>query len=163
MARWRRPLIIHVPSAKKEPKLTEVENTKLPSLKVGMSKKVSFRVEERHLALTVGSGDTRVFSTPMLSAGIEMAAAQLAKPCLEPGQTTVGVHMDIYHQVASPPGMLITFEATLEEIGSYGRRLVYTVRAWDEGGQIGLGVHERAVVNEAKFQENAEARLKKRA
>lgn len=132
-----------------------------PSLAIGMTKKVSFRVEERHLASEIGSGDARVFSTPMLTAGFEMAAAQLAKPCLDPGMTSVGVHMDVYHQIATPPGMLVTFEATLEEIGHYGRRLVYTVRAWDEGGQIGMGVHERVVVNGAKFQANAEARLKK--
>lgn len=128
-------------------------------LEIGASKQISFKVEEKHLAIAVGSGDTRVFSTPMLAAGIEAVAAELARPCLAPDLTSVGIHMDIYHRAASPPGMTITFEATVSSISDNGKRIAFSVRAWDEGGEIGEGLHERVIVNKKKFEEKAAARF----
>lgn len=129
-------------------------------LKIGMSGLASFKVEQKHLASEVGSGDARVLSTPMLVAGIEQAAASVARPCLGPGLTTVGTHIDIYHRVASPPGMLVTFEATLTDISPNGRGLGFKVRAWDEGGDIGEGRHERVIVELEKFEAKASSRKK---
>lgn len=129
-----------------------------PALAPGLRGQASFRVEEQCLASRIGSGDARVFSTPMLVAGIEQAAAAVVKPCLEPGYTTVGTHIDVYHRVASPPGMTITFEATLETISPNGRGLGFRVRARDEGGEIGEGTHERVIVELDRFEARASGR-----
>lgn len=130
------------------------------TLKPGLSGQASFAVEEKHLASEIGSGEARVFSTPMLVAGIEQAAVQATKASLPPGLTTVGTHVDIYHRLATPPGMTITFEATLEKISPNGRGLGFKVRAWDNGGDIGEGWHERVIVEKDKFEAKAFARAK---
>lgn len=134
---------------------------KTTGLMPGMSGAASFRVDEENLASTVGSGEARVFATPMLVAGIEQAASSVARRFLAPGQTSVGTHIDIYHRAASPPGSTITFEATLTEISPNGRGLRFDVRAWDEGGVIGEGKHERVIVEKDKFEARAVARGKK--
>lgn len=129
-----------------------------PELKPGLSGRASFTVEEKHLASTIGSGDARVFSTPMLVAGIEQAAAEVVRPCLDPGLTSVGTHINIYHRVATPKGMTVTFEATLVSISPNGRGLNFKVKAWDEGGDIGEGEHERVIVELKKFEARASKR-----
>ena len=45
--------------------------------------------------------------------------------------------------------MAVRAETELAEID--GRRLVFTVRAFDEVGEIGSGIHERFIVNAEKF------------
>lgn len=136
---------------------------KATGLLPGMSGTVSFQVGEENLASTVGSGEARVFATPMLVAGIEQAAVAVIRGFLAPGQTSVGIHIDIYHRAASPPGSTITFEATLTEISPNGRGLSFDVRAWDEGGEIGEGKHERVIVERDKFEARALARARTRS
>jgi predicted thioesterase len=46
-------------------------------------------------------------------------------------------------------GATITCETTITEVD--GRRLVYEVKAFDNGGLIGEGIHERFIVDCEKF------------
>ena len=128
------------------------------ALETGLRATVSFRVDSTHLASEIGSGDTHVLATPMLAAGMEAAAVKAVASALEPGLTTVGAHLDIYHRVASAPGMTVTFEAVLEKISPNGRGLEFRVHAWDEGGDIGHGKHERVIVIRENFERQAQAR-----
>jgi len=41
-----------------------------------------------------------------------------------------------------------------------GRRLEFSVRAFDETEQIGAGIHRRAVIDAAKFNERIKAKRK---
>jgi predicted thioesterase len=41
-----------------------------------------------------------------------------------------------------------------------GRRLEFVVRAFDEVEQIGSGIHKRAVIDGAKFNERLKAKIK---
>jgi predicted thioesterase len=85
----------------------------------------------------------------MLVSYFELAAHQLALPALEPGQGTVGSHIDVRHLAATPIGMRVVFRATLA--GRDGRRLVFRVEADDEQERVGEGTHERFVVDMARF------------
>ena len=106
-------------------------------------------VTDEVTAATVGSGMLPVFATPSMIALIEKAAAASVASGLEPGMTTVGTKLDIAHTAATPVGMAVRAETELAEID--GRRLVFTVRAFDEVGEIGSGIHERFIVNAEKF------------
>ena len=79
---------------------------------------------------------------------------------LEPGQGTVGTLMNVKHVAATPVGMKVVCETKLIEIDR--RRLVFAVTASDEAGLIGEGVHERFIVDNAKFQSRADAKLEAR-
>ena len=83
----------------------------------------------------IGSGLVKVFATPMMVALIEQTCLESVAPHLEPGQGTVGTHVDVSHCAATPVGMRVWCDSELVEIDR--RRLVFAVRACDECGLIG--------------------------
>ncbi|MCZ7569035.1 MAG: thioesterase family protein [Ardenticatenaceae bacterium] len=123
----------------------------------GIVNEVSWVVEERHLASTLGSGLAAVFATPMLVALCEDAASQGVAPHLAAGQQTVGTWIGIRHLAATPPGMRVTARARLVEVDR--RRLRFEFEAWDEVEKIGEGEHERFIIDAATF----EARIAEKA
>ena len=100
------------------------------------------------------SGDMQVFSTPHMIALMEQAACDCLKSCLEDGETSVGVHVDIQHVAASRPGTEITATAKVEKV--FGKKVEFAVEAYEvknltEKKQIGVGTHTRAIVDRAAF------------
>lgn len=106
-------------------------------------------VTDANTAEAVGSGGVAVFSTPMMIALMEMAALNATAPHLAPGETTVGVGVNIKHMAATPRGMKVRAVARLEQVE--GRKLVFTVEAFDAVEKIGEGTHERAIVGLERF------------
>ena len=80
---------------------------------------------------------------------MEQTAHAAVLPFLEPGQTTVGTLVNIKHLAATPVGMTVRFHAELIEIDR--RRLVFKVEAWDEVEKVGEGMHERFIIDAARF------------
>ena len=128
-------------------------------MKSGMSRTVSVVVNESNTAAAVGSGDTRVFATPMMVALMENAASTLAAESLEEGQTTVGIEVQVSHVAATPVGM--TVEATATLTAAEGRTLTFSMEARDERGVIGTGTQKRAIVLRERFVEKAYSKLEK--
>jgi len=104
----------------------------------------------------IGSGLVQVFATPMMIALIEQTCNESVVPYLEAGQGTVGTHIDVSHCAATPVGMRVWCDSELVEVDR--RRLVFSVKAYDECGLIGEGQHERFVIDSAKFQAKAEGK-----
>lgn len=105
-----------------------------------------------------GSGLVAGFATPAMVALMEGAAFNATRPLLPPGQTTVGIHVDVKHLAATPIGMRVHARAELTRVE--GRRLEFRVEAWDDVEKIGEGIHARMIVDEARFNDRFE---KKRA
>lgn len=114
-------------------------------------------VTEEVSAAHIGSGLLPVYATPCMIALIENTAASSVLPYLEAGSGTVGTRVDVAHLSATPLGMKVRVETELTEIDR--RRLVFAVRAWDEAGLIGEGIHERFIVDNEKFMRKARAKL----
>jgi fluoroacetyl-CoA thioesterase len=89
---------------------------------------------------------------------MESAAVIALIGALPPGQTTVGGRIDVRHLAATPVGMQVHSRAELTAVE--GRRLTFTIQAWDERELIGEAVHERFLLDEAKFVARAEAKKK---
>ena len=102
-------------------------------------------------AARVGSGLVEVFATPMMVALIEQTCLESVLPYLHEGQGTVGTLVNVSHVSATPIGMRVWCESELMEVDR--RRLVFKVKAYDECGIIGEGIHERFVIDTAKFME----------
>jgi fluoroacetyl-CoA thioesterase len=119
------------------------------ALEPGVSNTLTIVVDESMTADRFGNSGVQVLATPMLVSYFELAAHQLAMQTLEPGQGTVGFHLDIRHLAATPIGMRVTFRATLAERD--GRRLVFRVEASDEQERVGEGTHVRFVVDMDRF------------
>lgn len=119
----------------------------------GIKAEKSIVVEEKHLASTVGSGLVAVFSTAMMVAGMEEAAVAAVQPFLDEGWTTVGVHVNVSHEAATPAGMRVRFLAELLQIS--GKKFLFHVEAHDEAGLIGQGEHRRVAVEKERFERRA--------
>lgn len=102
------------------------------------------------------AGTLDVFATPAMVALMEEAAWKCVAPELEPGMGTVGTLMNVQHTSATPLSMHVTAECELTEVDN--RRLVFTVKAFDEVGPIGSGTHERFIVKDEKFVAKANAK-----
>jgi fluoroacetyl-CoA thioesterase len=118
-------------------------------LTIGLTGEAVMQVETGNTAMEVGSGSVPVFATPMLVALMENAAINAIRDDLPPGQTTVGIKIDVAHTAATPIGMTVNARAELTVVD--GRRLIFTVTARDESGEVGHGSHERFMVDEEKF------------
>lgn len=126
------------------------------SLTLGLQGRAETVVTEHNTASAVGSGLVPVFATPYMIALMENSAVNAVTPHLEEGQGTVGTHLDVSHDAATPVGMKVWAECTLKEID--GKRLVFDVAAFDEAGLIGKGTHERFIINTEKFLAKCEAK-----
>ena len=104
----------------------------------------------------VGSCSLTVFATPMVAALMEGAAADLAQAALAEGLTTVGTQITVNHNAPSVEGMTVTAEATLLETD--GRTFQFSLRAWDDAGEIATGTHTRVSVKTERFLEKAAQR-----
>ena len=123
---------------------------------IGLKGHLEQTVTEEVTADRIGSGLVKVFATPMMIALIEQTCNESVVPYLEPGQGTVGTHVDVSHCAATPVGMRVWCDSELVEVDR--RRLVFAVKAYDECGLIGEGRHERFIIDSAKFQAKIDAK-----
>ncbi|HWI61605.1 MAG TPA: thioesterase family protein [Symbiobacteriaceae bacterium] len=115
----------------------------------GLTGEAHTEVTEANTAAAVGSGGITVFSTPMMIALMENAALRAVQPHLAEGESTVGTTINIKHLAATPLGMKVRATARLDQVE--GRRLVFTIEAFDEREKIGEGTHERFVIAVDRF------------
>ncbi len=91
-----------------------------------------------------------VFATGFMVGLIEWACIEAVNPHLDwPAEQTVGTHIDVSHEAATPPGFEVTVRVELVSVE--GRRLGFVVEAHDGADTIARGRHERFVIDRAKF------------
>ena len=127
-------------------------------MEIGIKGRAEDTVSEKNVASKIGSGVVDVYATPCLIGLMEEAAQTFVAPFLGEGMTTVGTKLNVSHDAATPVGMKVWAESELIE--EDGRRLVFSVKAYDECGLIGQGEHERFVVKLDRFMEKVGAKKK---
>jgi len=100
-------------------------------------------------AANYGSGLVEVFATPAMIALMENTCYKSVMEFLPEGYGTVGTKVDIVHIKATAVGKKVSCKSELIEIDR--KRLVFSVKAFDEDGEIGSGIHERFIINVEKF------------
>ena len=101
-----------------------------------------------------------VFATGFLVGFLEWACIKAINPHLDwPLEQTVGTHIDVSHEAATPPGLEIT--ATVKLIAVEGKKLIFSVEAYDGIDIISKGRHERFVINKEKFDAKVLAKINK--
>lgn len=129
----------------------------MKELKTGLTGMSELEVKEENLAVNVGSGSLEVFATPEMVMLMEKAACSCISDYLEGDETTVGTEMNVKHISATPKGMKVCAEAELIEIN--GRELVFSIKSYDEAGDIGEGIHKRFIVHGEKFLSKTYSKL----
>lgn len=121
----------------------------MSELTPGLKAETEITVSEADTAARWGSGLVPVYSTPALVGQMENTAVVALAGHLPAGQTTVGGRIDARHLAPTPVGMKV--RAVAELTGVEGRKLVFRIEAWDEVEKVGEALHERFVIDEAKF------------
>jgi fluoroacetyl-CoA thioesterase len=116
------------------------------SLEPGMKNEHKFTVDGRLLTDVGGTIGVSVLSTPGMIAMMERTSAMLVYPELPDGKATVGFEVCVKHVGAAGEGATCTAHAELKEIVE-GRKLRFDVEVTEGDRTIGVGTHERRVID----------------
>jgi fluoroacetyl-CoA thioesterase len=123
------------------------------ALEPGISREDTFVVEDRLLTDVGGSIGSRVLSTPGMIAMMERNAAILSLEHLPEGKATVGFEVCVKHVAGAVEGARCTVSAQLREVAD-GRKLRFGVEVREGDRTIGVGTHERRVIDVAAHAES---------
>jgi predicted thioesterase len=129
----------------------------LTQVKAGLKNTVSEEVTADKTAAAMGSGSLPVYATPAMTCLMEKAATEAVEHLMPDGWTTVGISLHVAHKAATPVGLTVRAEAEVTAVE--GRKLVFTVRAYDDKEEIGVGTHERFAVAKEKFLAKAAGKV----
>lgn len=120
------------------------------TLEPGIERTEEFTAEGRLLTDVRGTLPVKVLSTPGMIAMMERCASVLSWENLADGKATVGFEVCIKHVAAAPEGAACTVTAKLREVVDE-RKLRFDVEVRDGDRTIGVGTHERRVIDRSNF------------
>jgi fluoroacetyl-CoA thioesterase len=135
------------------------------TLKPGMTHRFAYQVpENKTVPYTYPESPEiaampKVFATGNMIVLMEWTCTQLLAPHLDPGEGSLGVHVNVSHLAATLPGMTVTVDVECAEV--VGQRVAFKVKAHDGIDLIGEGRHERFVVMLDKFNARLAAKAAK--
>jgi len=138
-----------------------------PTLTAGLTHRYAYRVPDNktvpHLYPEVADFQSmpKVFATGFMVGLFEWTCTRLMAPHLDPGEGSLGVHIDVSHEAATPPGLTITVDAECTTV--HGNRVSFEIRAHDGIDLIGRGRHQRFVVAWDKFNARVADKAKQMA
>jgi fluoroacetyl-CoA thioesterase len=119
------------------------------TLETGERAEIKLTVSDDDTANAMSSGDVPVLATPRVVALCEEATVAAIDGRLSPGQTTVGMRVQLDHLQPNAVGSTVTAEAVLEKVE--GRLLLFTVSVRDHRGLVACGKVTRVVVDRERF------------
>lgn len=123
----------------------DAERPAEPRLEPGLERSEDFIVEDRLITDVGGTIGVRVLSTPGMIAVMERNSAVLAYENLPEGSATVGFEVCVRHVAAAAEGARCTVSSRLREVVD-GRKLRFDVEVREGERTIGVGTHERRVI-----------------
>jgi predicted thioesterase len=118
-------------------------------LEPGISRQDEFVVEGRLLTDVGGSLGVPVLSTPGMISMMERNATMLVREHLPDGKGTVGFEVCVKHVGGAVEGSTCTVSAQLREVVD-GRKLRFDVEVRQGQRTIGIGTHERRIIDLAQ-------------
>jgi len=97
-----------------------------------------------------------VLATSRMIALMEFASARVMQPYHGPGELSVGVTVDVSHIAPTPVGAMVIAESRY--VGRDGKLFIFEVSARDEAGEIGKGMHKRAIITTERLLAGAARR-----
>jgi fluoroacetyl-CoA thioesterase len=130
----------------------------MQSIPVGATGSFSLVVMPEHLASRFKDVTLPpVLATPVMIMVMENAALNAIKPYLDAGEGALGTHVDVRHLAATPVGRRVIGEAKVTKVD--GRHIEFSIRAVDGNEEIGVGTHERVVIQLSKLSERMKVKF----
>jgi fluoroacetyl-CoA thioesterase len=130
----------------------------MQSIPIGATGSFSLVVMPEHLASRFKDVTLPpVLATPVMIMVMENAALNAIKPYLDAGESALGTHVDVRHLAATPVGQRVIGEAKVTNVD--GRRIEFSIRATGGNEEIGVGTHERVVLQLSKLSERMKAKF----
>lgn len=103
-----------------------------------------------------------VLATGYMVGIMECACLQMLRDYLDwPREQSLGTLVNFTHLAATPPGMAVTVKGEL--VAVEGRKLRFALSAWDGEDKITEGVHERHLIDAARFNDKIAAKAARMA
>ena len=112
------------------------------SLVAGIRRVEHAAVDESNTIDFLGD-ELRVYSTPSMVHDVEYACYRLIGEHLEPGETSLGVHVAVDHLGATPIGHQVEVAVVVQSVE--GRKVVLEAEVRDAVEIVGRGTHVRVV------------------
>ena len=112
------------------------------SLVAGIRRVEQVAVDESNTIDFLGD-ELRVYSTPSMVHDVEYACWRLIGEHLDPGETSLGVHVEVNHLGATPIGHRVEIAVTVQSVD--GRRVTLGATVQDAAEVVGRGTHVRVV------------------
>ena len=94
--------------------------------------------------------ELRVFSTPSMVEAVEYACFRLIGEHLDPGETSLGIHVAMDHLGATPIGQRLQLDVIVRSVE--GRRVTLDAEVRDAVEVVGRGTHVRMMMQVQRFQ-----------
>jgi len=120
------------------------------SLEPGIERTEEFVMEDRLLTDVGGTIGVKVLSTPGMISMMERCASILSYENLPDGKATVGFEVCVKHVAAAPESAHCRVSVRLREVID-DRKLRFDVEVTYDDRTIGVGTHERRVIERSGF------------
>lgn len=91
-----------------------------------------------------------VLATGYMVGMMELACVNGIMPFVDwPREQSLGTMVSFQHLAPTPPGMTLTIKGEVIEVE--GRRVRFRVEAWDDVERVCEGIHERCLIDPARF------------
>ncbi|MDH3315293.1 MAG: LysR family transcriptional regulator [Gammaproteobacteria bacterium] len=127
-----------------------------PSLKTGVERSERVSVDRQRAIDFLGEAN-RVYSTPAMVSDIEYACYRLIEAHLEPGESSLGVHVSVDHLGPTPLGAEVTVRVRVSAID--GRKVTLDAEVSDDVEIVGRGRHVRYIIDLARHEKRLKAKI----
>lgn len=129
-----------------------------PTLNISATATANVTTSALASSMTLSHEDAspEIFSTASLLALMDRACAQVLRPYLDPGDTSVSARVDFTHSAPTPLGAAV--KATARYLGRDATLFKFEVVASDPGGEIGRAYLWHARVLKHRIEEKASLR-----
>lgn len=127
-------------------------------LTVGQNAMIRQIVQSSDTASNYSKELNELLATPACVGMAIKASVETIDQYLPDGFISIGYSTEFTHTATTSLGMTITVKAIIVEIDDH--EVVLEIQAWDEQGDVGHGVHKRAVVNHDALMKKARQRTR---
>jgi fluoroacetyl-CoA thioesterase len=126
------------------------------SLTIGAERLEHLTVDRARTIAFLGE-DRRVYSTPAMVSDIEYACYRLIESHLDPGESSLGIHVAVDHLGPTPLGAEVRVRVRVSELE--GRKVKLDAEVFDAAEIVGRGRHVRFVIDVARHETRLKAKI----